>query len=321
MNIAAPIAANPAAAPPVIFPKDFDWPKISLVTAVYNGAEFLDATICSVLQQGYPNLEYIIVDDGSTDATPEIIAKYRPYVAYTTRHANRGLYGSLNAGYAHASGEIMGWLNASDMLHINSLFVVGSLFRQLPEVRWVTGRPTILSASGLVVGVAPDLPRWSRLTMLLGTDLYVPGLPGANRYIQQESTFWRKSLWEDAGGALSTTYRAEGDYELWLRFFRHDDLYSVDALIGGYRRHEDSLSSSNFDRYHRTCETIAAAELALAPHGGFLRDFKRLTSALRKLPILRFLWDQIAVRGLYGLLARKAPPPIFYHGDRWTVSR
>lgn len=321
MNIAAQIATNPAAAPTAIFPKDFDWPKISLVTAVYNGADFLDATICSVLQQGYPNLQYIVVDDGSTDATPEIIAKYRRYLAYTTRHTNRGLYASLNAGYAHASGEVMGWINASDMLHINSLFVVGSLFRQLPEVRWITGRPTILSTSGLVVSVPADLPRWSRLPLLLSTNLYVPGLPATNQYVQQESTFWRKSLWEDAGGALSTAYRAEGDYELWIRFFRHAELYSVDALIGGYRRHEESLSSSNFARYHGTCETIADGEFALVPDGAFLRNFKRITGSLRNVPIARFLWDQIAVRGFYSLLARKAPPAIFYRGDRWVVGR
>ena len=321
MNIIADIPPESLAAPTADFPKNFKWPKISLVTAVYNGADFLDATICSVLQQGYPNLEYIIVDDGSTDSTPDIIRKYEKYLSYTTRHSNRGLYASLNVGYAQSSGEIMGWLNSSDMLHINSLFVVGSLFAELQKVRWITGRPTVLSRTGLVVEVAPNLPRWSKLPTLLSTNMYVPGLPTSNQYIQQESTFWRRSLWEDAGAALSTDYRAEGDYELWVRFFRHAELYTVEALIGGYRRHEESLSSSNFSRYHRTCESVADREIALTTHGALLRDFKRLTGALRKAPGIRSLWDRIAVRGLYNFLSRSAPPPISYLGDRWVIGK
>src|ERR1700738_3745253 len=235
-----------------------DWPKITLVTAVYNGEEYLEATMRSIVNQEYPNLEYIVVDDGSTDGTARIIRKYEREVSCWISQANQGLYAALNAGFARSTGEIMGWLNSSDMLQVNGLFTVGSIFRGLRDVEWITGRPTKISATGMTVDVLP-IPRWSRERFLAG----------ANRYIQQESTFWRRSLWERAGGRLSTGYRAEGDFELWVRFFRHARLYSVNALIGGYRLHDGALSSSNMERYNQNCDEIAARE------GGGLQGSKR----------------------------------------------
>ena len=94
-------------------------PKISLVTAVYNGEEYLEETIRSILGQGYPNLEYIVVDDGSTDGTTDIIRKYEKHLACWFSQKNQGLYSALNAGFARTTGEIMGWLNSSDKLHEN----------------------------------------------------------------------------------------------------------------------------------------------------------------------------------------------------------
>jgi len=230
--------------------RDTRWPRITVVTAVYNGEEYLEATIRSVVNQGYPNLEYVVVDDGSTDGTLEIIRKYEREVSSWFSQTNQGLYAALNAGFARSTGEIMGWLNASDLLQVNGLFTVGSIFGVLGDVEWITGRPTKISATGMTIDVLP-IPRWSRGRFLAG----------ANKYIQQESTFWRRSLWERAGGRLSTEYRAEGDFELWVRFFRHARLHSVNALIGGYRLHDHALSASNMERYNRNCDEIAAREV------------------------------------------------------------
>src|SRR6202011_524721 len=139
-----------------------DWPKITLVTAVYNGEEYLEATIRSIVNQGYPNLEYIVVDDGSTDGTVEIIRKYERAVSCWFSQANQGLYAALNAGFARSSGEIMGWLNSSDLLQVNGLFTVGSVFRAfgaetgaagLRDVEWITGRITKISATGMTIDV------------------------------------------------------------------------------------------------------------------------------------------------------------------------
>lgn len=186
------------------------WPRISLVTAVYNGEQYLEATIRSILDQNYPNLEYIVVNDGSTDRTLDIIRRYQQHITCIVDQPNKGLYAALNAGFAKSSGEIMGWLNCSDMLHTRGLFVVGSVFAAFQDVEWITGRPTVFNTQGMTVEVQP-LPRWTRNRFLAG----------ANRHIQQESTYWRRSLWERAGGALSEAYRAEGDFEQWVRFFRY----------------------------------------------------------------------------------------------------
>jgi glycosyltransferase involved in cell wall biosynthesis len=286
------------------------WPRITLVTAVYNGANYLEATIQSILAQNYPNLEYIIVDDGSTDNTVEIIGRYEQHMTCWFSQANQGLYAALNAGYARSTGEIMGWLNSSDQLHPNGLFVVGTVFAKFAEVEWITGRPTVFSPEGITVEVQP-LPRWSRMRFLAG----------ANRHIQQESTYWRRSLWERAGGALNTAYRAEGDFEQWVRFFRHARLYSVDALIGGYRRHLDALSWGNIDRYNQKCDEIVEAELRTMDGARFAKLFRGITRAVKPIPKVRGLWQRLAVRGLHKLSGPDLPPVIYDHGEGWTFRK
>lgn len=291
-------------------PRPTQWPKITLVTAVYNGEALLDATIRSILNQGYPNLEYIVVDDGSTDLTPEIIRAYAPYLNRCIQQPNQGLFAALNAGFAASSGEIMGWLNSSDLLQINSLFTVATIFRDLPQVEWITGRPTKISATGMTIDVLP-VPHWSRMRFLAG----------ANKYIQQESTFWRRSLWQRAGGSLSTEFRAEGDFELWVRFFRHAKLHSVEALVGGYRLHDHALSSSDMARYDRNCDLITTREVAAmkGPAGTALRLFRRIDRAVKPIPKVRGLWQRLAIQSLYRFPAPDLPPVIHYGEQGWQL--
>jgi glycosyltransferase involved in cell wall biosynthesis len=291
-------------------PQKLAWPKITLVTAVYNGEEYLEATIRSVVEQGYPNLEYIVVDDGSTDGTVEIIRKYEGQVSCWFSQTNQGLFAALNAGFARSTGEIMGWLNSSDLLQVNGLFTVGSIFRALRDVEWITGRPTKISATGMTIDVLP-VPRWSQGRFLAG----------ANKYIQQESTFWRRSLWERAGGRLSTAYRAEGDFELWVRLFRHAQLYSVNALIGGYRLHDHALSSSNMERYNRNCDEIAAreAENLRGSRRAAVKAFRWITEAVKPIPKVRGLWYRAAIKNLYWMRGRDWPAVIEYGENGWEL--
>jgi glycosyltransferase involved in cell wall biosynthesis len=283
-------------------------PRITMITAVYNGEAYLEETIRSIVEQGYPNLEYIVVNDGSTDGSVEIIKRYEQHLTYWFSQSNQGLYAALNAGFGRSTGEIMGWLNASDRLHHKGLFVVGSVLAAFPQIEWITGRPTAFTASGMPA-IIGQLSRWSQYRFLAG----------ANKHIQQESTFWRRSLWDRAGGQLNSSYRAEGDFDLWVRFFRHARLHPVDALIGGYRFHDDALSYGNIDRYNQGCEEIVARELNMVPWGRWVKLFRGIGPAVKNVPKVRGLWQRL-VTGLYYWSGPDTPPVIRYSvGQGWYL--
>jgi glycosyltransferase involved in cell wall biosynthesis len=288
------------------------WPRITLVTAVYNGERYLEETILSIIHQGYPNLEYFIEDGGSTDGTLEIIRKYERQLSGWTSEPDNGVYNALNRGFAHSTGEIMGWLNASDKLHTNGLFVVGSIFSALPDVEWITGRATNFNEEGMTIAVH-EIRRWSRYRFLAG----------ANRYIQQESTFWRWRLWEKSGGYVDDSGRCEAvsDFELWVRFFRSARLYSVNALIGGYRIHSDSLSLQDMDRWHRVHDQIVDQELNVTPWGRWLKLFRRISASAQRIPILRKVWRLLVMKSLIQLPGPDWPPLIKFRKGKWTVRR
>jgi glycosyltransferase involved in cell wall biosynthesis len=293
--------------------KDADthqWPRITLVTPVYNGERYLEETILSILHQGYPNLEYFIEDGGSTDGTLEIIRKYERQLSGWTSEPDNGMYNALNRGFAHATGEIMGWLNASDKLHTSGLFVVGGIFSALPDVEWITGRATNFNEEGMTIAVH-EVRRWSRYRFLAG----------ANRYIQQESTFWRRSLWERAGKHLDASRRGGSDFELWVRFFRSTRLYSTNALIGGYRMHSDSMGLQDMEGWHRVHDQIVEQELKVAPWGRWLKLFRRISASAQRIPMLRKLWRLLVMKSLIQLPGPDWPPVIKFRKGKWTLRR
>jgi hypothetical protein len=300
--------SNPLNAPDIAARPSISWPKISLVTPVRNSAHYLEATIRSVLSQAYPNLEYVIVDGGSTDGSLAIISKYESQLHAWISEPDRGMYDAVNKGFAHSSGELMGWISATDMLHAGSLFVVGSVFRTFPEVEWITGRPTGFSDEGMAAEVL-KLRRWSRM----------PFLAGANRYIQQESTFWHRSLWERAGGRVDDSRRNASDFELWIRFFRHAKLYSVDALIGGFRSHPDSLGLQNLADCHRIHDEIIEKELASMPNSEGLKLFRAMGSRVTNIPSLGKLWRKLVLGNLMRLPGVERTPIIRHHKTGWVM--
>lgn len=216
-----------------------NYPKISIVTPNFNGGEFLEETMLSVLSQNYPNLEYIIIDGGSTDNSLSIIKKYENQLAYWVSEPDNGLYSAIQKGFDKSSGTIMAWINSDDLYHKNAFFAVAEIFSNLEEVNWLQGIPSVFDEKSRVVNVAP-LRRWSKLDYYLGNF----------RWIQQESVFWRRNLWEKSGGKIATEMKYAGDLELWLRFFRHEKLYVTAALLGGFRqRSKGQLSLDFLDQY------------------------------------------------------------------------
>ena len=281
------------------------WPRIALVTPVRNSAPYIEQTIQSVLSQNYSNLDYFIIDGASTDGTVDIIRKYENQISGWISEPDTGMYEALNKGFARTSGELMGWISATDKLHTGGLFVVGSVFRELPQVEWITGRPTCFNEEGMTASIVP-LARWSRHRFLAG----------ANRYIQQESTFWRRSLWDKAGGYVDATRRMASDFELWVRFFRHAQLYSVDALIAGFRVHPVSLGIQLDEECHRIQQTIVDAEIARGDVPGWLRRYRDFDRAIKRVPKIRNWWHRYFIvnlqRALYHRSASDWPPVIEY---------
>ena len=300
-------ASNSTIAAEVFSQAPASWPKISLVTPVFNSARYLEATFRSVLSQGYPNLEYIVIDGGSTDGSLDILRNYESQLHSWISERDRGMYAAINKGFAQSSGELMGWISATDMLHAGSLFVVGSVFRTFPQVEWITGRPTGFSDDGMAAEIL-KLRRWSRWAFLAG----------ANRYIQQESTFWRRSLWDRAGGRVDDSRRNASDFELWVRFFRYARLYSVDALIGGFRSHPDSLGLQNLAECQRIHEEIIQNELASMKGAPGLKSLRAVGSLLTKMGLEK-PWRKLVLSTLPKLGGTNRGGLIRYRKNSWVM--
>lgn len=239
-------------------------PKISIVTPSYNQGAYLEECILSIITQGYPNLEYIIMDGGSSDNSVEIIKKYERYITYSKSAPDGGQYAAIDEGLRRSTGEIMGWLNSDDKLHAGALWIVSMVFSAFSEVQWLMGRPTVWGADGTLCVVLEPIPVWSRKQ-------YLDGFIGPP-HIQQESTFWSRQLWEAAGEYIDTSLRYAGDMELWARFFRTADLWSVDALIGGIRNHPEQKTAKpasdasgyyDYGDYNSEADAIITREAAL----------------------------------------------------------
>ncbi len=257
-----------------------NYPKISIVTPNYNGAKYLEETILSVLNQNYPNIEYIIIDGGSTDESVEIIKKYEKSLKYWISEKDTGLYSALQKGFDRSTGEIMAWINSDDKYHPMSFFTIAEIFTSFPKINWLTGAQTTYDEKGRTVGIA-RAKKWTKY------DFYDYNY----KWIQQESTVWRKSLWKKAGNCINTDLKYAGDLELWLRFFRHDELYITSGLIGGFRqRSADQLSLDFLDRYIVEAESCIKKELLSDRDTGILKNykqFKKVTTFLNKTIILR----------------------------------
>jgi glycosyltransferase involved in cell wall biosynthesis len=254
-------------------------PVISIVTPSYNQGAFLEAAIRSVLDQPYPKCEYIVMDGGSTDNSVEIIRQYADRLAYWTSGLDGGQYAAINQGFARATGDVFAWINADDKFVPGAFQVAGEIFATHPEIEWLTTLyPLLLDERGTAV-VCSQYVGYSRQEFFRGVNL--PGRSWiAQDWIQQESTFWRRSLWERAGG-LNPDYPLAGDFELWARFFKLADLYGVATVLGSFRMHRDQKTASLLAKYSEE------AERGFLQHGG--RPFGQLESfvyvkLLRRLP-------------------------------------
>ena len=234
--------------------------KFSIVTPSYHQARFLDAAMTSVLSQ-HGEIEYVVMDGGSTDGSREVVERHAARLAHWQCEKDGGQYDAITRGFAKTTGDVMAWLNSDDMVVPGAFAVVQQVFEQFPEVQWLTTTAQIRwDAEGRIARIL-NVPGYSRDGFFAGEHL--PG--GANfslGWIQQESTFWRRSLWEKAGAQIGSGFPLAGDFELWARFFRHADLYAVEVPLGGFRFHGDQKTGGDRADY------MLEAKRALAAHGG-----------------------------------------------------
>lgn len=205
---------------PEVMPSGRPWPKITVVTVTRNQASYFPETLDSVLEQGYPNLEYIVLDGASLDETPQILQRYATHLAYSVSERDEGQADALNKGFARSTGEIMTWLNSDDRYLPDTLRRVALAFDAHPEASLVAG------GCALVHGRDP-LPK--HIHHCRFPDNVVTPLPLSNildldqhwlkgDFFYQPEVFWRRSLWEQAGAAVRKDLYYSMDYELWVRF-------------------------------------------------------------------------------------------------------
>lgn len=215
-----------------------EYPRISIVTPSFNQGTFLEQTILSIIKQRYPNLEFIVIDGGSSDDSVKIIKKFKEHIAYWISEPDRNMYDAIQKGFEKSTGKIMGWINSDDMLHPGSLFNIAEIL-SLKGVNWIQGYANGFDEQGRTVAVVGNGP-WSQLRLV--TD---------KKCIQQDCTFWRRELWDKAGGRVDTSLRLAGDFELWYRFFKYDRLFTPHCLTGGFRMRRSGQLSDNADEYYK----------------------------------------------------------------------
>jgi glycosyltransferase involved in cell wall biosynthesis len=153
----------------------------------------------------------------------------------------------------------MTWLNSDDILHPKSLDIAAGIFSRIKNIEWIMGIPNGIDEHGKQTWVFNDIPLWSREKYLKKQYKHP--------YIQQEGTFWRRTLWERAGACIDATYKLAADMELWARFFRFSQLHSVDALLGAYRTHAAQKTATLLEEYNREADRIIDREIEFYERG------------------------------------------------------
>ena len=214
------------------------YPKISVVTPSYNQARFIRSTIDSVLSQDYPNLEYIVVDGGSTDDTVDILKSYGKKIKWVSEK-DAGQTDAINKGLCQSTGELLAYLNSDDLYLPGTLKKIGEYYVQT-GADWITGDYQIIDAAGrrhphqTLVSVYKSflLRHYSPRTLRM-----------FNSYIPQPSTFWSRAAYKFIG-EFETKLRYTMDYDYWLRLSAKYPLHYLPVALSAFRRHATSKSDT-----------------------------------------------------------------------------
>ena len=204
-------------------PEGTPWPKVSIVTPSLNQGQFIEETIRSVLLQGYPDLEYLVVDGGSTDDTIDIVKKYGHWISHWESEPDRGQSHAINKGFARAKGEIVAWLNSDDFYLPGAVAAAARFLTAHPEAALVYGQVRVVDIKSKCLRIGP-----ARKFTLEEAFFESP--------IPQPAAFMRASAVR-AAGDLDESYHFSMDYDLWLRLAREGAVRSEAEPWAAFRWH------------------------------------------------------------------------------------
>jgi glycosyltransferase involved in cell wall biosynthesis len=208
-------------------------PKISIVTPSLNQGKYLEKTILSVLSQNYPNLEYIIIDGGSTDNSVDIIRKYEKQLTYWVSEPDREQSHAINKGFGLATGELLGWLNSDDYLSAGALKAVAERYLDDTTVGAIVG-------AGQMVNEKGDLLNRSNPVEVTLESMY----QWLERWFWQPSCFITRQAWENCG-PLDETYHFAMDVDLWFRIVRLYRFTITDAMLSTSLKHSKAKTTAH----------------------------------------------------------------------------
>src|SRR5215210_5780268 len=210
---------------------------VSIITPSYNQAPYLEQTIQSVLKQGYPHIEYIVVDGGSTDNSAEIIKKYADRLAYWISERDSGQAEAINKGFARANGEILAWLNSDDYYMLNTVSFAVRCFEQNPDVVMVYADMLAVDGDGQTINVL----KYKQLSL---QDLL------CFQIIGQPSVFFRRSALEKTG-YLEPSFHFMLDHHLWIRLARQGQILHVPQIWSAARYHAEAKNRARAAEFGR----------------------------------------------------------------------
>ncbi|EAY30073.1 glycosyltransferase family 2 protein [Microscilla marina] len=217
-----------------------EFPKITIITPSYNQGHFIEQTILSVVEQQYPNLEYFIIDGGSTDNTVDIIKKYEEHITYWVSEKDKGQSHAINKGLDKASGQIINWLNSDDYYEPHALFKVATAFNRGEHVKVVCGRSRLFKGQKTV--------KYSN-----GTDVYTDNLAKTIGWarIDQPETFFKAEVVKKMG-LLDNRLHYLMDRDWWIKYlllFGLQGVVKIPDILVNFRLHEDSKTVSQNDGF------------------------------------------------------------------------